>query len=136
MEGVERAGRHSMTELLDTLGRLGRYEEYLESVVHVSDYPEVADILASAKRMRGRGLHSSTFSAQRKHFCGIYLVNRPISVYHFPRRAPRLCTQLCMGIQPAPDSALTLCTQLRMGISPGDIPNRPIEKKIHQGQNN
>jgi len=27
--------------------------------------------------------------------------NRPISVYRFPRRAPRLCMQLCMGIQPA-----------------------------------
>jgi len=26
--------------------------------------------------------------------------NRPISVYRFPRRAPTLCPQLCMGIQP------------------------------------
>jgi len=27
--------------------------------------------------------------------------NRPISVYRFPRRAPRLCMRLSMGIQPA-----------------------------------
>ena len=27
-------------------------------------------------------------------------MNRPISVYSFPRRALTLCLQLCMGIQP------------------------------------
>jgi hypothetical protein len=30
------------------------------------------------------------------------MTHRPISVHHFPRRAPTLCLQLCMGIQPAP----------------------------------
>ena len=29
-----------------------------------------------------------------------FAFNRPISVYHFPRRALTLCPQLCMGISP------------------------------------
>jgi hypothetical protein len=47
-------------------------------------------------------------------------LNKPISVYRFPRQALTLCPQLCMGFNLAPAfprGALTLCPQLLIGIS-------------------
>jgi len=58
-------------------------------------------------------------------------LNRPISVYCFPRRALTLCPQLCMGIQPdacSPAlSADALPAILYGHFTPAIYRNRPID---------
>jgi len=52
--------------------------------------------------------HTDAWSKQRKrsrrfkafNVGRVLVLNRPIPVYRFPRRALKLCPQLCMGIQP------------------------------------
>jgi len=59
-------------------------------------------------------------------------VNRPISVYRFPRRALTLCPQLCMGIQPGvrfpPRSADALPTTLYGHFTQAIYRNLPITR--------
>jgi hypothetical protein len=52
-------------------------------------------------------------------------MNRPISVYRFPRQALTLCPQLCMGIQPGarfPARSADALPATLYGFHPGDIP--------------
>jgi len=82
--------------------------------------------------LQGGHSHRRADSVRRFNVSRVLVLNRPISVYRFPRRAPTLCPQLCMGTPGARFPALStdaLSAALYGHFTQAIYGHRPIQRQ-------